>query len=48
MVIKYEGTDWTITDSLLNKRMGHRTVVIDDTIVHVGGAGTQYVTIYTL
>ena len=41
LAVKYAGADWTEIGSLLNARHGHRSIVMENTIVHIGGLGTQ-------
>ena len=36
---KYDGTNWTHVGSLLKPRLAHRSIVIDNSIMHVGGYG---------
>ena len=41
---KYDGENWVIVGDMLNGRRRHRSIVKDNTIMHVGGyPGTQYV-----
>ena len=41
LAVKFDGADWTEVGSLLNARSGHRSIVMDNTIVHIGGVSTQ-------
>ena len=35
--VQYDGTTWTPIGSLLNPRAYHRSIVIDNFIMHIGG-----------
>ena len=37
------GIKWTRMGDLLSKRRAHRSIVIGDFILHIGGTDTQYV-----
>ena len=39
LAAKYDGTDWTEVGSLLQPRYVHRSIVINNSIMHVGGYG---------
>ena len=39
LACKYDGTEWTEFGSLLNGREGYRSIVLDNTIMHIGGYG---------
>ena len=41
LAIKYDGTTWTQVGSLMNQRYAHRSIVIDNSIMHIGGWNTQ-------
>ena len=42
MVLKFDGNRWSMMEPLLQTRWAHRSVVVEDTIIHVGGIGKQY------
>ena len=37
LAIKYDGTGWTQAGSLINRRGAHRSIVINNSIMHIGG-----------
>ena len=44
-VFKFDGS-WKKIGTLLNPRFGHRSIVNNNSIIHIGGNQLQYVTAY--
>ena len=42
LVLKYDGSEWSMMEPLLEPRWLHRSVIVANAIVHVGGIGKQY------
>ena len=43
LAVKYDGAEWTKVGSLLNARFGHRSILMDNIIVHIGGVHNSIV-----